>query len=729
MAEEKIKIPVIGTAYFKDLDGYAAFWQAKDYEWVKEHGKQMREAIYATKVPYARKMVDALDRWLYDHWSLSHCTEEEKTQRVWKKAKDMMDNLCEVVSYSEQYQQPFQVRAIFEFGAYITLGTTDFFILQHEDFLTEIRRPVDYSGYTLGELRALATDTNAGTTAPAVLHDGISISQAKSVIDESRDRLEAMKKEQEDLRWERHQELTELKRQADEAMAALRKRKEELMDMLERQKEELEEKVEQMNDQIFFLESQIYCIECYLGEAVNFTKIRSGRNAPDTEPVVLYQKLRYLDCEMGRLVSLYELDFGEIKLFEQFLAASPEALEVFAPNDRCVTLVRLSQSGLEYGLHPIYANMLKAYEKYHGKMVGIIIRNGENIYLGWTDDEKVIVTDDLFLDFTPAETVPSEIPVDETERQMKDRLKKERAQMRVFAREAVSRVFIFNILQGIVDNSNLLPLPKGEKISKESKYVRFSMADRWLVDNRFGSFTDIVKRCNAQFSEGDMLLTTQYLHAQQGQYQKNDRGRGYNDRTHDVNVENCTIYPLNLIEYSEPYTVTDYQYRSSGPLSSEERWITCTTKGDGSGLDPDTTRIIRTYEKRDAHYFVSLEKRWSDAGARANFEVYSDEVINLHYMNSVWLTYAVTNRNLGGWTIGSKAVDYAYAVRYLKTALDFVRKRETEEKKVLDEVAPGFTDRNPEWPVALSEWKLEKKARSFTPNLAKRFVKWTQEQK
>lgn len=726
MAENTNKLPVIGTAYFKDIEGYAAFWKAKDHDWVKTQRKELPPLIYPVDKTHNGVVVNALYRWLYEYWSMARLTEEDLHRRVQDQANEQMKQLREAVYFSETYQQPFQVRAIFDFGAYITLGNADFFIFEHEKYLSEITYPTDYSQYTLGELRAIASGVNAGSTVPATLSNEISISQAKDTIQAAKNRLEEMKKEAENLQWERHEELAELKRQAEEAMAKLRQRKSELLDMLEQKREELEDKIEAMNDQVFFLESQIYCICCYLGETVNFAKVRSGRNAPDDEPIVLYQKLRYLDEEMGRLASVYEIDFSELNLFEEFLAASPAALEVFAPNERCVTLVRLSKTSLEYGLHPKWANMLKAYDKFHGKMVGIIIRNGENIYIGWTDDDKVIVTDDLFLDFTPAEEVPSDIPVDETERQMKARMRKERAQMRVFAKEAVSRVFIFNILQGIVDNSPILPLPKGEKISKESKYVRFSMADRWLADNRFGSFTDIVSRCNAQFSEGDMLLTTQYLRPENGQYGRNDRGRGYADRTHDVSVENCAIYPLNLIEYDKPKQVTEYQFRMPACGNTPERWVPSTTDGDGSRLDPKDTRIIRTYTKRDAHYFVSLEKKWSYSGARANFEVFPDEVLNLHYMNSVWLMYAITNRNLGGWRIGGESVDYAFAIRYLKTALDFIRKREADEKMVLDEVAPGFTDRNPEWPVALSEWKLEKKARSFTPVLAKRFVKWVE---
>ena len=35
--------------------------------------------------------------------------------------------------------------------------------------------------------------------------------------------------------------------------------------------------------------------------------IRKGKNAPNTEPIVIYQKLRFLDEDLGRIASLYEL--------------------------------------------------------------------------------------------------------------------------------------------------------------------------------------------------------------------------------------------------------------------------------------------------------------------------------------------------------------------------------------------------------------------------------------
>ena len=126
--------------------------------------------------------------------------------------------------------------------------------------------------------------------------------------------------------------------------------------------------------------------------------------------------------------------------------------------------------------------------------------------------------------------------------------------------------------------------------------------------------------------------------------------------------------------------------------------------------------------------FVSAEKsgewnwnRTSAANARANFELYDGEYINLTYLNSVWLEYVVTNKSLGDWRIGGIAVDYAYAIRYLKTALDFIRKREAEEKTLLDAVDTSIC-RDTEWPVKLSEWKLRAGVRTITEYQAKRFA-------
>lgn len=246
------------------------------------------------------------------------------------------------------------------------------------------------------------------------------------------------------------------------------------------------------------------------------------------------------------------------------------------------------------------------------------------------------------------------------------------------------------------------------------------MADKWLSDNRFGSFADIVKRCNEpELHKGDTVLTVQFLRPQYDdgrniyrQWQ-NDRGRGDKNRTWDCSVSDCRVYPVNLVEYDEPRQRTYYRYNGM-------RYV---TNGDGSSLSKDA-EMIETKWESDPHFFVSVKKTESNSGtARSNFEIYPDEVINLTYMNSVWLEYAINNRNLGGWIVGGKAVDYAYGIRYLNTALEHVRRREAKEAGLLNEADPSFISTHPDWPVQLSEWKLTTGTRHLSPRSTKQFLR------
>lgn len=100
-------------------------------------------------------------------------------------------------------------------------------------------------------------------------------------------------------------------------------KKDKLMAELNLQMEEMEEKKEQLEGQIYLLDSKSMPSAVMPEKSVNFTRIRSGKNAPDTEPIVVHQKLRFLDEDLGRLASLYEIQWNELDMFESFLKHSP----------------------------------------------------------------------------------------------------------------------------------------------------------------------------------------------------------------------------------------------------------------------------------------------------------------------------------------------------------------------------------------------------------------------
>lgn len=709
---------MLGTAKFRNINDYES--------WLQKLSPQDGKALY-------RDCLGCLDRSkdkdVIQILSISLeptiWMDEKTTLEFWQKRKqELLDSIRKMVSYCASYGQQLYVREWHD-GTFALLHTGNpakCVVVPHPEQFLDFTPVKDYSNLTPAAVRAQLNATgDIAAIIPADAGSSLTQKDVQAKLDEQVSQLNDLKQEMRDVQDAKTGELAEMKRQMEELQAKLEAKKQEMMAELEAKKAEMERIKEQMEGQIYLLGSQIYAIQCYAGEVVKFTKIREGKNAPDTEPIVIHQKLRFLDEDLARLASLYEIQWEKLSLFEEFLKHSPAALDTFAPNERCVMLVRLSRTGKQQGHDDRfpYSNALKDYEYFHGRTVGIIIRNGENLYLGWTDEDRVHISDDLIISQVIEETSAApEFRFDSDRERWEEQQKAEK--MRVLD-GLISRSFIYNILQGVVDNSPILPLPEGVKLNKQSEYVIYSVADKWLADSRFESFTTLVERCNEKVIKGDMLLSVQHLVPELPYGQRyphawqNPRGRGEKNRTYDCHVSDCTIYPANLVEYDEPVEMLRYEY---GP------GLTNTVRKKDCHL-VDTCKILGEYTEQPRHIYVSVEK--SESGyygktpARANFELEDHEFINLTYMNSVWLEWVITNKSLGGWTIENHPVDYAYAIRYLKTALDFIRKREVQEKELLDAVDTSIC-MDPDWPVRLSEWKLEKGVRALTEFQAKRFA-------
>ena len=95
------------------------------------------------------------------------------------------------------------------------------------------------------------------------------------------------------------------------------------------------------------------------------------------------------------------------------------------------------------------------------------------------------------------------------------------------------------------------------------------------------------------------------------------------------------------------------------------------------------------------------------------------EYLNLTYLNSVWVQYAIQNRKVGGWKIANATMNYAQSLPYLKIALDYLREREEKEAEMLNR----YMDLYPDWQVDLSEWKMKNQYHRLTETRAKAFAK------
>lgn len=728
-----------GTVTTKNLSELKEWYLGLSFEAAKALCEKYAEPFGRTshQTPEKNALSKAFSLQYYDNYTVNERWEERK--------KEILKAYSKFFSYAKEFEQPIRVGYWDDNFAYLYVGNKEegIVIPEPEKYL-DFTPDKDYSDMTPAEVRALYGGIQGEQKFLATAKESLlSPKQAQAQLETHQTEIEQTKEMLEQVRRAETEELAVLKEEIRKKEYELQQKKEALTAQLNEKLEQLENTKEQLEGQIFLLESQIYSIRCFAGEVIQFTQIRSGKKAPDTEPIVIHQKLRFLDEDLARLTSLYQIDWGEIELFEEFLKYSPLALDTFAPNDRCVVLVRLSKTGtiLRRRDDVTWANLLESVEYYHGKTVGIIIRNGENLYLGWTDEDHIDISDDLIISQTITTIEPAEEPKFHFESDRKNWIKKQRQERKRLLEGIVSRTFVYNILEGVVEHSSILPLPKGVTLAKQSEYVQYAVADKWLADNRFGSFTKIMEKVNAQIQRGDKILTTQYLvpeydrgfgsRSYYGQRPyENPRGRGEKNRTHDCSVENCKIYSVNLVEYDDPVSITRFRTRyepSPNAQNPQPYWrerVISTESYERNFQNQETNEVLEVYDHRERHVFVSVPKTlwWKGTDSRANFELYEGEYLNLTFLNTVWLEWVITNKSLGDWNIGGKPVIYAHGIRYLKVAMDHVREREEEEKKLIEALDPNVTA-DPDWPVKLSEWKLEHQVHKITEYQAKRFVK------
>ena len=169
----------------------------------------------------------------------------------------------------------------------------------------------------------------------------------------------------------------------------------------------------------------------------------------------------------------------------------------------------------------------------------------------------------------------------------------------------------------------------------------------------------------------------------------NDRGIGERNRTHDVCAHDCTLYPINKVVTTWDGTIywTDgeKQYETNFSDDDAEKISKLIDRRNSNG-----NKVLRTdFSEPENHFYISLKKQWSYSDARANFEVFREEFVNLTYMNSAWLTYILQTQKKGDIVIGSQSINFAHLIPYLKKMLDFVRKREAEEVELACEAGAG----------------------------------------
>lgn len=677
-----------------------------------------------------------------------------------KAAPNYLAKLKSHLDYCAEFNQRIPVVYVHEQFYLIKFGEDAYIIPTSSPGLT-FTPLKDYSSISMSEIRALKSASvveNITANEDSTPLASVTRSHLTDCQISLKSQVEGLHKEMDAIKEGKHEEVKELQAQIDKLMQEMEAKKDVLMAQLNAKLQQFEEMKKQLEQQIYVLDSEIYSIRCFFGEVVDFTRLRKGARADIDTPVVLYQKLHYLDEEMAKICGFYNLKADELDMFEKLIARRDDVFDTFLHAPKSIALVRLSKDGTRFTRSETYHNMLEAYELEHANTIGILIRDGENLFIGWTDDTRINVKEDMF--YAPGESVV--IEDENTARKLENDSG---------LTSVASRYFIFSILSGVLRGNyenTMLRLPENVDMLVPNKYVIYSTAEDWLEDNRFGSAADIIDKCNSDIQMGDHVITVQgvYPHRSNSVYQAycNDRGIGERNRTHDVSASDKTIYPINLINWHDS-TITYYRKPTKDEMEPNKLnrhrkiykpdelvevkfyldekakladWMACFDERRNwlERYHPELAVIVGEPELTniETHYYVSLLKwngdyvynggRYTERqrDSRANFELDPTEFINVEVMNSEWIKYLLVTKKVAGVCIGGREINYNYFIPYLNRMLEHVKEREKEEYQAISEHVDlsGY----PVWMVELSEWKISTGHHKISVRYAKQFAKF-----
>ncbi len=414
----------------------------------------------------------------------------------------------------------------------------------------------DYSMLTGSEMKSLTGSVSSTGLLPATMEDN----SVKSLSDKKSKAEKAL----EDTK-------AEIQAKEEEIRQEMYKRIEEMKALMQEKLGELNEKVEQYQKEIFILESQIFSIRCYTGEVIKFHQIRSGKPAPEVEPLVLYQKIRFLDEELGKHIAIFDFDGEDDKRLIPLLKARDDIAELLAPGSKSLTILRTSRTGRFIAANENVDNVLAEYEMYHGKQLALLLRDGENLYIAWCDADNIVINEENAFYSTAKQTEERAEGADSAINNAETGI-----------HEALSRYYLLAILQGMIDARIIFDFPEPVNVMDPSqKYVVFSLAEGWITENKYGTFAEMLEKVRRiPVKKGDDIITILGLSPDRhGKYQKycNDRGIGYKNRTSEAFLRGKTIYPINLVLND---VVVEYEFEAVEVTESlGEREMRCTRNG------------------------------------------------------------------------------------------------------------------------------------------------------
>lgn len=294
---------------------------------------------------------------------------------------------------------------------------------------------------------------------------------------------------------------------------------------------ELQAKIERYQHELLVMRTDLTAFEYRHGLTIDFTRITGGECAPVEQPIVIYQKLIYLDEDLPRFEKLYDTDAGSL---EVALKHSPALLEHICPTNKGVSFLKMRNASGKFELNN---TVMKFIEDTMPNQIGVLVRNGENTWLTWLDSDKVSFSQDSFASVSSQEKEPS-------------------------VKLIQSRYYVFSIILGMIERGEMLQLDHVPVDVFSDPSIILSNADSQITDSTYIELGALLHTLN-DYSKPDDPIFILNSFTDQAKYHSyygsgtTERGRGDNALTNDTSVKRG-VNKIRGIDYFSDFTYRFY---------------------------------------------------------------------------------------------------------------------------------------------------------------------------
>lgn len=488
----------------------------REYRELKDKQEKAEKTRLSKVIAYATLKLDTLT--------------EDMDERVKEFYKDNKDKLCysgEIITreYCSQYLSGRRG----EF--FLTEDLIDFLKLNSEH---KVKVMAIYEGFAIIEVYSKAYIVPEELIVTVEQTDDIAIGNElvvkadnqlvlKDQLEETNRLLEKVSKFEDEAFAGQLEEINNLKAEMEAKITAVYELQAKMM-------AELQEKIKRYEHELLIMRSDLTAFEYRNGLTVNFMNIHKGTNAPIQQPIIIHQKLIYLDEDLPRLKDLYDEHAGSL---EVAIKHSPALLEHICPTSKGITFLKMRNSAGRFELNN---TVMEFVQDTMPNEIGVLIRNGGNTWLTWLDSKDISLSVDSFTSNSSDEETSLSL--------------------------VQSRYYLFNLILGLIERNEILQLDHVPTNIFADTGIIWSNADSQIADSTYVELGEIIPILN-KYSKTDDPIYVLNSFTDRAKYTgrygggTTQRGRGDNALTDSTSVEEG-LNKIRGIDYFSDFTYRFY---------------------------------------------------------------------------------------------------------------------------------------------------------------------------